>query len=160
MSTHDEIRAHIDGDRLHHFRPKLKVGEQYERLLYMTPITREWLLGPFRTLQCDGYIDGAATPQQQLSTLVRRFLSGKDFSNPLPHLMKPSSEGVWRLKTADLRIVGWAVSKEIFIISEIDKKANCGPIRDEQLRMNTILTRAKLNIAGGTYYTGEIDGAF
>ena len=39
--------------------------------------------------------------------------------------MQPSEEGVWELRTADLRFFGWFWRKGVFVISAVDQTARC-----------------------------------
>ncbi len=62
-------------------------------------------------------------PDQQLDALVEAFASGEVLTygwhfKPL----NPVGEGVWELKTADLRIFGWFPVKDCFVAVAADTK--------------------------------------
>lgn len=99
----------------------------------------------------------AQSPREQLSVITRRFCRGDDFEHPPPHPMNPAKDGVWRIRTPDLRIVGWFPQRSLFIVSEIELKRNCTDLRDNQLMLSAIKLRKKLNIGNGVFLKGGID---
>lgn len=70
--------------------------------------------------------------------------------------MKPEEDGVWRLPTADLRIVGWFLRRGVFITSEIELKSKCNALRDEELLENARQYRRQLNIEQGAFVSGDL----
>ena len=61
-------------------------------------------------------------PTQQLDALVEIFCSGQTLTfgpqfKPLTHL----KDGIWELKTPDLRIFGWFCKKDHFIAGTMDE---------------------------------------
>lgn len=60
-------------------------------------------------------------PTQQLDALLEIFCAGETLTfdhrfKPLTHL----GEGIWELKTPDLRLFGWFCAKDVFIVACID----------------------------------------
>jgi hypothetical protein len=76
-------------------------------------------------LKTDGYIPGAATPSEQMDFLLYQFISGKPITSMPPKCMLPESEGIWELRTHDLRFFGWFWRKGVFVISSAETKARC-----------------------------------
>ena len=66
-------------------------------------------------------------------------------------------EGVWRLKTADTRTVGWFPAQCVFVAVEMDLKINCDNVRDNQMYQNTLQFRKTIGLLGGAYINGGID---
>ena len=99
----------------------------------------------------------AAKPIEQLDVLLRRFCSGEDLDDPLPHHMTPTSKGIWRIPTADLRLVGWFPVQSVFVLSEIELKSNCTGMRDEQLLSNAEKFREKLDLMNGDFVKGDLN---
>jgi hypothetical protein len=61
------------------------------------------------------------TPIQQVDALFHDFVSGADLSYyERSHQMLPVDQGVWELKTLDVRIFGWFPLRAAFIIANID----------------------------------------
>ncbi len=61
------------------------------------------------------------SPIQQFDALLEVFCAGERLTfdrmfKPLTHIQ----DGVWELKTADLRIFGWFVMKDCFVMAAID----------------------------------------
>jgi hypothetical protein len=79
----------------------------------------DWLANTLPTLESDWGIE--RTPTQQLDSLVGVFASGEVLCfeqqfKPLGHL----GEGVWELKTPDLRVFGWFPQRDCFIADRAD----------------------------------------
>jgi hypothetical protein len=65
--------------------------------------------------------DVSLTPRQQYDALLEIYCSGETLTydtcfKPLKH----KKDGIWELKTADLRLFGWFWVKDCFIVSAID----------------------------------------
>lgn len=105
---------------------RLDASEQEQRLLYATPRAVQWMNDKLEDLDADGYHDNTQSPTEQADDLFYRFVSGgvieKDWP---PHVMRPPREGVWELRTADLRFFGWFWRKGVFIISAVDQAERC-----------------------------------
>lgn len=97
-----------------------------ERAIYGTSEVITWIKGNINGLETDGYIHGAATPKQQLASLLRAYVRGDSYEDfMLPKIMSPNSAWVWELRTHDLRLFGWFYRRGCFIVTDIDTKANC-----------------------------------
>jgi len=99
--------------------PGLGWREQEQRLIHAFPKVIGWL---------DEVLPGAASqwnielsPAEQLDELLGCFCRGENLLyerqvRPLRHL----GEGVWEIKTADLRLFGWFHARDCFICTAID----------------------------------------
>jgi hypothetical protein len=134
------------------------------------------LLGPrdqrFRSLY---WTKGAFTWWQSVSTLPSRSLSSfpeqlnqafADFiaGRPMTGMTKcdpPRGEGIWRLKTPDLRLYGWAPSQNTLILASGELKqvlAKPGPPKDRDLGRVVVSTRRGLGCS--SWIVGEIYNVF
>jgi hypothetical protein len=60
------------------------------------------------------------TPLEQLDDLVYHFATGGELNTPRQfHIMHPRGDGIWELKTADLRVLGWFYRRDCFICTAI-----------------------------------------
>lgn len=56
------------------------------------------------------------TPEEQVYGLLELFAAGDDLTpETMYRLLHPHEDGVWELKTIDVRIFGWFVAKDCFI---------------------------------------------
>ena len=94
--------------------PALSPNELERRLIHMTPDLRDWMaivlptLVPRWTTQL--------SPQEQMGTLIDDFCTGTALFYPSDfHPMQRVAEGIWALKTTDVRIFGWFHARDCFI---------------------------------------------
>ena len=156
MSTTDDISARVESGDIVPCRPPLRGREQPCRLLYFVRSADNRAISLLKSAVADGFVDGALPPRDQFMVLIRRFVSGDPFDDPQPHPMRPEDEGIWRIRTHDLRVVGWFPARGIFIITEVELKQNCTAERDEQLLQEARKAREDLSIGGGTFLTGGL----
>ncbi|HEV3248932.1 MAG TPA: hypothetical protein VG124_17170 [Beijerinckiaceae bacterium] len=101
----------------------LERDEQPERLLYAFPHVIDWLDKVLPGLAAELH-DQLLSPLEQADILFHDFVSGADMAfYERCHSMIPDEEGVWELKSEDLRFFGWFPAKGAFIIADIDTKA-------------------------------------
>lgn len=117
----------------------------------------DWMRNVLRDYEPDGMEPGAAKPMEQVAVMLRKFAAGEDFQKLLPHEMNPLGQGVWRLRTPDVRFVGWFPQHCTFVVSDIDLKVNCTQIRDNQMYAEAVQFRKDLNLLDGAYLEGELD---
>lgn len=114
------------GEVIHKVEDILDAHEQEERLIFLMPRAKDWLDEELSELEADGFYENAATPEQQVDDLLYAYISGEDeISEWQPHPMRPDEDGVWELRTADLRFFGWFWRSKIFIVSAVDQKNRC-----------------------------------
>src|ERR1700733_1797046 len=89
--------------------------EQPQRLLYGFPHVITWLNETLPTLQ-PFYAETDLSPIEQVDVLFHDFVSGEDLVYyERCHFMEPLINGVWELKTPDIRIFGWFCKRGVFI---------------------------------------------
>jgi hypothetical protein len=101
------------------YEPELDHGQQELRLFYVFPRVAEWMERTLPILGSTWNIE--ETPLEQLDALLAVFCAGDPLSygqrfKPLNAL----GDGVWELKTADLRIFGWFPRKDCFVATDAD----------------------------------------
>lgn len=155
MTTPAELAA---VGQLHKVEDVLEPHEQEQRLLYALPRAKTWIEDQLPRLDADGFWEGAPSPSQQADDLIYAFVSGvEEISDWEPHPMHPHENGVWELRTADLRFFGWFWRKSVFIISAVDQKARCeeyglyAGYRDQCVR-----DRDRLALDPPAFLTGDI----
>lgn len=94
--------------------PQLDVDQQELRIIYASPRLRRWVATTLPTLGSSWNIE--EQPVEQLVALVEVYAAGETLTygwtfKPLVHL----GDGVWALKTADLRMFGWFTARDCFI---------------------------------------------
>lgn len=103
----------------------LGLGEMPERAIYAFPRAVEWMQEHLTELQSDGYYTGVVSPLEQADDLLHRFIIGDDMQDKPPRSMRPEREGVWELRTPDLRFFGWFWKRGCFLLSAIATKKEC-----------------------------------
>ena len=114
--------------RLIRVDPQLGRSKFEERCLYLLPQAKQWIEVKLPELGSTWKIE--VSPNEQLDALIFEFCSGESLwigkrFKCLTHL----GDGIWELKTADLRLFGWFLKKDNFIVSDCDstdriKKSN------------------------------------
>ena len=94
--------------------PALGPREQESRRIYVLPELQRWLQDELLALGSTWKIE--QSPQEQLDALVAIYCSGDTLTynwhfRPLNNL----GDGIWEMKTADLRVFGWFPNKDDFI---------------------------------------------
>jgi hypothetical protein len=110
----------VQQERLFRFDPELGRNEMEVRRIFLLPPARNWLVEVLPTIGSTWNIE--ESPAEQLDALVYEFCSGKRLKignrfKSLIHL----GDGIWELKTADLRLFGWFVAKDCFVVSDCDQ---------------------------------------
>lgn len=102
--------------------PELDPPQQELRRIYLGPKLATWITDTLPTLESDRGLE--TSPLGQFDELVAVFCSGETLTfdwhfKPLNYVQ----DGIWELKTADLRIFGWFPEKDCFIGIIADTKA-------------------------------------
>ena len=114
---------------IHKFDPALEPDEQEFRLLYASDRLRGWLENDLPAVTSQFNIE--LSPLEQFDAFVATYAAGlplifkRDFK---PFTRKPIQslgDGVWYLKTQDLRIFGWFWKRDCFIGVVADTAARC-----------------------------------
>jgi hypothetical protein len=104
----------------------LDPGVQEFRQIYTSPDLRWWMESTLPGLVSSWNLE--LTPLEQLDGLINVFCSGDTLTygqqfKPLTHV----KDGIWELKTADLRMFGWFNRKDCFV----------GVVADDATRIKT-----------------------
>lgn len=100
--------------------PVLGPRELELRRIYLLPKACKWLSEILPNTDSNWNIE--ETPSEQLDALLYEFCSGMQLQvgirfKALVHL----GDGIWELKTADLRLFGWFTQKDCFVVSDCDE---------------------------------------
>jgi hypothetical protein len=111
MATLSELDRRGD---LHRLDPALPGGVLEERMVYLSDRMRLWIENTLPGLGSTWNIE--VEPIEQLDQFTAAFCEGRELTyerqfNPLHH----KRDGIWELKTADLRIFGWFAHKDHFV---------------------------------------------
>ncbi|MDI7775022.1 hypothetical protein [Asticcacaulis sp. EMRT-3] len=102
----------------------LGLSVQERRLIYATPRA----FGQFATSlpNIEAQWKPKVTAPEQVDALIATFCSGEEFAHDTNRgnggdfkRIKGRSNGIWELKTDDVRIFGWFYKKDVFIASEV-----------------------------------------
>lgn len=101
-------------DAVSRLDPELPPREQELRRIYVSPKLRLWIEVELGGLVSDWNLQ--LTPEEQLAEYFEVFCSGSPIT--VEHQLKPIQhvgDGVWYLKTSDLRVFGWFPEKDCFV---------------------------------------------
>jgi hypothetical protein len=135
---------------------ELEPHEQPQRLVYGNPRFRAWMENVLPNLATDGFFVGAPSPLEQVDALLHRFIAGDAIRSFPPKCIKPEHNGIWELRTHDVRIFGWFWRKGVFIASYADTKANCKNGLYPTYRNGSIADRDALDLSPPKFVTGAI----
>jgi hypothetical protein len=113
----------VNTGKLEKYDPELEYDEQEERYVYFLPSVLVRMLDELPTYVSNWKLEDS--PQTQFDQLMEVFCSGEPLTfdwmfKPLKH----RQEGVWELKTPDLRLFGWFPVKDCFIVGAVDTAFN------------------------------------
>jgi hypothetical protein len=113
MATLLELEQHGD---IFRFDPSLAWNEYEDRRVYMLPRARKWIEEKLPLLE--SVLGVQESPQEQLDALFYEFCSGQRLQTGRRFKkIRPRENGVWELKTADLRVFGWFCMKDCFVVT-------------------------------------------
>lgn len=124
---------------------ELDPDEQPQRLMYAYPRVVRWLTGILPSLESDNYVRGALKPEQQADALFYQYISGTSPMQMAPNCLRPEEDGIWELRTHDLRFFGWFWKKGVFIAAAAEQAKRCkdlnlyAPYREQSKRDREIL---------------------
>jgi hypothetical protein len=103
----------------------LAAHEEPLRLLYALPHVAAWLEKILPTIDPDLH-PGRLTPLDQLDDLIHDYVVGADMAYyARSHSMEPHEHGVWEFKSEDIRLFGWFIKRDIFVIADVDTAYRC-----------------------------------
>lgn len=102
----------------------LEPGEVEHRAVFATDGFRAWWEEVLPNLAMD--MDLAVSPAGQIVTLLTDFVSGirLEYPDDLAE-MRPSEEGIWEFRTADVRVFGFFPGRDVFLAVHGDSARNC-----------------------------------
>jgi hypothetical protein len=158
MTTFDKL---VEANVLVRVIFRLPRGQFHERKIYASPECLQWMRNEVPKM-VTGRVASDFTPKEQLVERLRQWMSGDPMAyGRMFRDMEPKSDGVWELKTADLRIFGWMYRTREFIAvrggytddyKEPSKTKNYADERNEVVR-----ARNALPLDGKKYMEGEFD---
>jgi hypothetical protein len=158
MATFDKL---VEAGALVRVMFRLPRGQFHERKIYAYPECLEWMRNEVPTM-VTGRIASAFTPKEQLIERLRQWKVGDPMVyGPMFHDMDPSSDGVWEIKTADLRIFGWMYRPRQFIAfrggyaDHYKEPTKIKIYADE--RRDVVKARDALPLDGKKYAEGDFD---
>ena len=116
MATLSALVANGD---LHKYDPELPPNELELRTFLAFERVAKWVAETLPELERD--LDAELTPQEAFDALMAIFCGGTVLAIPKNfHPMRPvggdgNEQGIWELRTLDLRIFGWFPVKDVFI---------------------------------------------
>lgn len=88
-----------------------------ERYIYLLPKAKEWFENVLPMAESSWKIE--ESPVEQVYALVAIFCKGEPLAigHRFKYLISRNTEGIWELKTADVRMFGWFPQKDRFVVS-------------------------------------------
>lgn len=106
-------------NELHKIIPKLSRRKQEERSIYVSSALKEWILRVLPTKESDWKLE--LSPLEQFAALANDFAAGQFLTYKLDFLpLRHVEDGIWELKTGDLRLFGWFPAKDCFIAHRLE----------------------------------------
>jgi hypothetical protein len=92
----------------------LEANQQEFRCIYLSEKLKNWMNDVLPQLQATWQTE--LTCQEQVGALVESFCAGDELDSSTQfRALRPIGQGVWELKTGDVRMFGWFVKKDHFI---------------------------------------------
>ncbi len=99
--------------------PMLGLREMEMRCIFLLPRALKWLSEVLPNAESDWNIQ--EEPSEQLDALFYEFCAGKSLQVETRFkCLTNLGEGIWQLKTADLRLFGWFAKKDHFVVCDCD----------------------------------------
>jgi hypothetical protein len=117
--------------------------DQKNRRLFWTVEFEEWA----RQICATHRSRTLASASEQLNIMFADLISGRSLTSGLARCDPPRGEGIWRLKTPDFRLYGWALEPHTMILAFGELKSvlkKPGPPRDVDYGRKTVATRKSL----------------
>lgn len=126
-------------------RPQVTLGprDQCLRRLYVTEGFVKWCASGVLTTKTRTLL----SLPEQLNQAFADFVSGRPLSSGLTKCDPPRGEGLWRIKTPDLRLYGWADDAQCMILACGELKSvlvKPGPPRDRDKGREVVQIRKSL----------------
>lgn len=103
----------------------LRPNEFEDRFIYLSEPAHVWMRDTLPTLASSS-VDADMSPQEQVFFRFKTFIIGQPIKHwRMMHVMLPDHEGVWELKTLDVRMFGWFPERDHFVIARADSMERC-----------------------------------
>jgi len=116
MATLSEL---VQAGDLHKYDPELPDSELELRTFLAFERVAKWITDTLPALESD--LDRELSPEEEFNALMEAFCGGTVLEIPKDfHPMRPvgsggNDQGIWELRTLDLRIFGWFPVKDVFV---------------------------------------------
>lgn len=98
--------------------PQLADHEMEDRQIYLVAQAVDPLTALLATMVSQWGIE--STPAEQLDELVHHFATGGALDFPRQfHDLEHLRDGIWELKSADLRLFGWFAERDVFVCASV-----------------------------------------
>lgn len=137
---------------------ELKPRDMPERSFYAYPRVTKWLDEKLPTLE--PVLDqDRQSPIEQVDFLLYEFIRGGSIAHwKQAHIMTPKTNGVWELKTPDIRFFGWFACKDCFVAAEV---ASAAQVKDHNLyggyQNLVVFRRSALDLDEPKFVVGGIE---
>jgi hypothetical protein len=92
----------------------LEANQQEFRCVYLSEKLKNWMANDLPKLKATWQTE--LTCEEQVSELLESFCAGEPLDSSTQfHALRPYENGVWELKTGDVRIFGWFPKKDHFV---------------------------------------------
>ena len=120
MST-SEIEQLIAAGVIERYDPDLEGHVLEARAIYLFKKVSAQIDDRIRDAASDRQLETA--PIEQFDAILADFCDGTElYTSEQFKCLNPTSQGVWELKTPDVRIFGWFHVKDVFIATAVDTK--------------------------------------
>jgi hypothetical protein len=136
-------------------------GKFPERKLYAYPECLEWARTNIPQM-VTGRVASDFSPKEQITLRLQQWIAGDPMEyGRMFHDMDPNTDGVWEMKTADLRLFGWMYRPREFIAvgggyaDDYKEPTKTKDYADD--RRVVIAARNALPLDGQKFVTGDFD---
>ena len=119
--------------------------DQKNRRLFWTAEFEQWARQICETHRSRSIASSA----EQLNIMFADFISGRPLTSGLARCDPPKGEGIWRLKTPDFRLYGWAIDNQAMVLAYGELKSvlkKSGFPRDGDYGRFTVAKRNQLRL--------------
>jgi hypothetical protein len=153
------ITTLLDEKKLIRVTVPLARRQFHERKIYASPVCVEWMRNDVPQM-VTGEIQSDTPPRDQMILRLRQWMAGLPMAeNRMFRNLRPLEDGVWELKTEDLRFFGWLWCPRELVITRCGyadhyKEPNKIKNYTDEIR-NVIADRTALQLDGGGFAKGD-----
>jgi hypothetical protein len=117
-----------------HYDAGLMVHELPQRLIFLSSDAARWMERKLPELESNW--NTSISPLAQVDALLARFCAGRKLAHEKDFkVLNPRNRGVWELKTADVRLFGWFVSRDCFVLASCEAAKKLKSANPSQLNL-------------------------